>query len=177
MRLKAQVYRAHHPGWAFEPHSGRGAALHGGRFNPKGRETLYTSRRPETAWLEAQQGFPFKAQPLTICAYEVDCEDVLDLCDPQERERLGVGPEDLGCAWEDLASRGRTPPSWSLALRLVEEGAAAIIVPSFAPGAGPQDINIVFWRWSDRIPHRVAVIDDERRLPRDGRSWTERPGR
>jgi RES domain-containing protein len=26
---------------------------------------LYTSRRMETAWREAQQGFPFKAQPLT----------------------------------------------------------------------------------------------------------------
>ena len=72
---------------------------------------------------------------------------------------------------EDLASRGRTPPSWSLALRLVEAGASAAIVPSFAPGAGPQDINVVFWHWSDRVPHRVVVIDDDRRLPGDDRSW------
>jgi RES domain-containing protein len=37
--------------------------------------------RFETAWLEAQQAFPFKAQPMTPCAYEVDCGDVLDLTD------------------------------------------------------------------------------------------------
>ena len=37
--------------------------------------------RFETAWLEAQQGFPFKAQPMTLCGYSVDCEDLADLTD------------------------------------------------------------------------------------------------
>jgi RES domain-containing protein len=35
-------------------------ARHGGRFNPLGTPALYTALRPETAWLEAQQGFAFK---------------------------------------------------------------------------------------------------------------------
>jgi RES domain-containing protein len=74
--LDPMLYRAHNPRWAFAPTSGRGAALYGGRFNPAGTPALYTSMRPETAWLEAQQGFPFKPQPLTLCAYEVDCDDV-----------------------------------------------------------------------------------------------------
>lgn len=46
---------------------------------------LYTSMRSETAWLEAQQGLPFKAQPMTLCAYRVDCADMLDLTDPAVR--------------------------------------------------------------------------------------------
>jgi len=44
-----------------------------------GAAALFTSRRIETAWFEAQQGLASKAQPLTICAYEVDCADVVDL--------------------------------------------------------------------------------------------------
>lgn len=171
MRLVGEVYRAHHPRWAHRPASGEGAALHGGRFNPRGIPALYTSRRLETAWLEAQQAFPFKAQPMTICAYAVDCEGVVDLTLPGERARLAVAPDDLACAWEDLASRGREPPSWALARRLIAEGAAGIVVPSYAPGAGSRDLNAVFWRWSGEPPHQVRVIDDWGRLPRDDASW------
>jgi RES domain-containing protein len=48
----------------------------------------------ETAWLEAQQGFAFKAQPLTICAYTVDCADIADLGNDE-------GRRDLRVAWND----------------------------------------------------------------------------
>ena len=171
MRFRGEVYRAHHPRWAYLPTSGEGAALHGGRFNPKGMAALYTSRRLETAWLEAQQAFPFKAQPTTICAYAVDCDDVLDLTEERERVRQGLSAADLACPWEDLASQGVTPPSWALAKRLCGAGAAGILVPSFAPGAGPFDVNAVFWRWSDSPPHQVRVIDDLKRLPQDDVSW------
>jgi RES domain-containing protein len=70
-----------------------------------------------------------------------------------------------------MALRGVEPPSWRLAKRLIAERYAGIVVPSFAPGAGPSDRNVVFWQWSTVVPHKVLVIDDEARLPRDGRSW------
>ena len=171
MRLTGQVFRAHHPRWAFDPLSGAGAALHGGRFNPKGKPALYTSRRIETAWLEAQQGFAFKAQPMTLCAYDVDCADVVDLTDAAELARLGIDAADLSCGWEDLISRGQVPPTWTAVARLWAEGAAGAVVPSFAPGAARPDVNVVFRRWSDRPPHRVALVDPFGRLPRDDRSW------
>lgn len=171
MRLARLVFRAHHPRWAFLPESGKGAALHGGRFNPRGMETLHTSLRPETAWLEAQQAFPFKAQPMTVVAYGVDCEDMVDLTDSETRTQLGISHADLSCAWEDLADRGLEPPSWTLARQLHAAGHAGILIPSFAHGASPNDVNAVFWRWSDTPPHQVRVVDDEGRLPRNDASW------
>lgn len=175
MRLTRIVFRAHNPRWSWAPDSGEGAAISGGRFNPVGVPALYTSLRFETAWLEAQQGFPFKAQPLTLCAYEADCVDVLDLTDPSALAAVGATVADLACPWQDLATRGKEPPSWRLARRLIAEGTAAILVPSFASRATPADRNVVFWRWSPAPPHQLRVIDDENRLPKDANSWQPRP--
>jgi RES domain-containing protein len=171
VRLTGFVYRAHNPRWAFAPASGQGAALAGGRFNPLGMPALYTSLRFETAWLEAQQAFPFKAQPTTLCAYEVDCEDVLDLTDAATLAIHGIAPAELGCPWKDLSTRGIKPPSWTMAERLIASGAAGVIVPSFAKGAGAADINAVFWNWTADPPHQVRVIDAEHRLPKDTNPW------
>ena len=171
MRLTGTVYRAHNPKWAFAPDSGDGAALTGGRFNRPGLRTLYTALRFETAWLEAQQAFPFKAQPMTLCGYEVDCDGMLDLTDPRTRAAHAVAEADLAAPWQDLATRGLTPSGWTLADRLRAAGAAGIVVPSFASGATAQDINAVFWTWAPDGPHRVRVIDDFGRLPRDQGAW------
>jgi RES domain-containing protein len=171
LRLVRVVHRAHNPKWAWAPDSGQGAATTGGRFNPVDMRALYTSLRFETAWLEAQQAFPFKAQPMTLCAYEVDCEDVLDLTDPATLAARGIAQADLACPWKDLATRGLKPPSWELAECLTADGVAGIMVPSFAKGAMTADINVVFWDWGRELPHQVRVIDDENRLPQDASSW------
>ncbi|MDX6752137.1 RES domain-containing protein [Geminicoccaceae bacterium 1502E] len=171
-RQQGLVYRGHNPRWSHAPESGEGARRHGGRFNPPGSAALYTSLRPETAWLEAQQGFPFKPQPLTLCAYEVDCTDIVDLTDMAVLAILETDAASLACGWEDLAGRGLVPPSWALAERLRAQRVAGIRVRSFAPGADPaRDLNLVLWRWSRELPHRVQVIDDAGRLPIDDLSW------
>ncbi|MGA2485562.1 MAG: RES domain-containing protein [Roseiarcus sp.] len=159
MRLRGVAWRAHNPRWAFDPASGRGAALYGGRFNRPGRPTLYASMRFETAWLEAQQAFPFKAQPMTLCGYDVDCEDVVDLTDSATLAALGVDHATLACPWESLADR------------LIAEGRAGIVAPSFAFGATGADVNAIFWRWGPDPPHQVRVIDDAGRLPKNDASW------
>jgi len=145
--------------------------MHGGRFNRKGIEALYTSRRLETAWLEAQQSFPFKAQPMTLCTYQVDCEAVVDLTSPIERARLDVTEAEMACPWEDIFAKGGEPPSWAMSRRLIGDGIAGAIVPSYASGAAASDVNVVFWRWSDSLPHQVMVVDDFERLPKDDASW------
>lgn len=171
MKLTGFVYRAHNPRWAFAPDSGQGAASAGGRFNPVGMPALYTALRFETAWLEAQQAFPFKAQPMTLCAYEVDCEDILNLTDTATLAANGINPADLACPWKDLATRGIKPPSREITERLVAAGTAGAIVPSFAKGAAAADVSVVFWDWAPDPPHQVRVIDDDGRLPKDARSW------
>ena len=125
---------------------------------------LYTSLTPLTAIREAQPlGRPM--QPLTLCAYEVDAEPVLDTRDEVERAAFGVGEADLLCpAWEAEMLDGAVPSSHALADRLVAAGQVGMVVQSFAHGAGPDDLNLVLWKWSPERPSRVVLIDDEDRL-------------
>ena len=169
MRLKGEVFRAHHPRWSYAPTSGEGAALYGGRFNPKGMAALYTSQRLQTAWLEAQQSFPYKAQPMTICTYRVNCDNMVDLTKATERRRFDIAIDDLDCPWEDSLTKGRIPTSWTVARKLYDAGMAGILVSSYATGAGEADVNVVFWRWSASRPHQVIVVDDFGRLPSVGK--------
>jgi RES domain-containing protein len=170
-RFEGLVYRAHHPAWAFDPESGEGARLYGGRFNRVGTACFYAGLSINTAWLEAQQGFAFKAQPLTICSYRTQFDDVLDLCDPQVRDAAQVTMAELSCPWERLAGDRKFVPSWELSDRLRAAGCVGIIVPSFASRADADDRNLVLWAWSRNPPHQLEVIDDEQRLPRDQKSW------
>ncbi|WP_423821147.1 RES domain-containing protein [Salinisphaera sp. SPP-AMP-43] len=163
-RFIGHVYRAHNPRWAFAPDSGAGAAKHGGRFNPPGTAALYTSSTYTLAIAEAQQGFPYKFQPLTLVSYDIDHAGVLDLSTPAAREAAGIPLAELDCAWELLAFDKQTPPSWALAARLIEQGVGAIAVPSFCDGAHELGINYVFWHWNQGDNPQVRVIDDDNRL-------------
>jgi len=157
--------------WAFTPLSGDGAKKYGGRFNRPGNTALYTSQDPTTAWMEAQQGFPFKPQPMTLLAYEVNCVDIADLNNEITLKRLGYTSVDLACAWEDLVSQNQQPASWLLADQLLALGIAGILCRSFAPGCNEQNQNLILWNWSDTLPHAVKVIDDLNRLPTSKDSW------
>ena len=159
--------------WAYTPLSGEGAKKYGGRFNRPGIITLYTSLDPTTAWMEAQQGFPFKPQPMTLVAYQVDCDNIADLNNSEVQRIIGCTPDELGCAWEDMADQNREPPTWLLADRLQTNGVAGLLVRSFAPGCSENNCNLVLWQWSNTVPHSVQVIDDLSRLPKTPDSWRD----
>lgn len=91
VRFGSLVYRAHHPGWAYQPTSGEGAGRHGGRFNRKGLALLYTLLGITIAWMETQQGFPFKARPMTPVSYRICCERIADLIDAARLAAVGTG--------------------------------------------------------------------------------------
>ena len=164
-------YRAHDPRWSFTPLSGAGAAIHGGRFNPKGVEALYLALTLEGAFLEINQGFALKFAPCTLCSYDVDCDNLADLRTEDGRRRHAVDVNDMACAWFGLAAAGAVPPSWQIARRLRGEGCAGALVPSFAIGARGDWANLVLWHWGETLPHRVAVYDPNHHLPNDQRSW------
>jgi len=146
--------------------------VHGGRFNPKGTPALYLALNPMTAIKEAAQGFGHKFDPYVLCAYEIDCEDVIDFRSDEERSEARISGEDTVSAWFSDDAAGREPASWRLARNLIASGAAGLIAPSFVSGAEANDINLVLWDWSDRLPHKVAVFDPSGRLPKNQLSWS-----
>lgn len=171
MRFAGVCYRGHDPRWAWSPTSGEGAAANGGRFNPVGTPALYLSLTLEGLFVEMGHGFGHRFDPLTVCTYDVDVEDIIDLRTDDARKAAGVSASDLSCAWAYERALGRTPPSWKVATRLIGKGAAGALVPSYARGATPDMSNLVLWRWGDALPHRVRVHDPHARLPKDQSSW------
>jgi RES domain-containing protein len=167
VRFVGTCYRAHDPRWSFKPISGDGVAIRGARFNPKGVPTLYLALSIMTAVKEANQGLAYRIDPCVLCSYDVDCEDIVDLRTPEGRDATGIPHEGPACSWMDFLADGKRPLSWSIYDRRAGEGAAGILVPSFAPGAEAADQNLVLWTWGEDPPHRVFVIDPSGRLPRN----------
>lgn len=172
MRFVGTCYRAHDPRWAFKPLSGEGAAIRGARFNPKGAPALYLGLSIMTAIKEISQGFAHRLDPTVLCSYDVDCEDIVDFTSEQGRGEVSVTFDEMACAWASALAQGARPVSWSIYDRLVADGTAGILVPSFAPGAEAQDCNLVLWNWDSKLPHKVEVFDPSGRLPRDQLSWS-----
>ncbi|WP_035098199.1 RES family NAD+ phosphorylase [Devosia sp. LC5] len=172
MRFVGTCYRAHDPRWAFKPTSGEGAAIRGARFNPKGVPALYLGLSIMTAIKEISQGLPHRLDPTVLCSYDVDCNDVVDLASEQGRGSASVTKEDMACAWATALANSTRPASWAVYDQLVARGVAGIIVPSYAPGADPEDRNLVLWDWGPGLPHKVEVFDPSGRMPRDQLSWT-----
>lgn len=171
IRYQSAVYRAHNPEWAWDPESGEGARRFGGRFNRVGVSALYTSVTVVGAIREASPlGKPF--QPLTLCQYAADCDNILDTRDAKARRREKLADDNLTCEnWRREMLDGKTPASHALADRLIEKGYAGMIVKSFAVGAAADEFNLVFWKWRRNRPFKLVVVDPDRRLPRDRTSW------
>ena len=164
MHFIGRAYRAHDPRWSFEPTSGKGAAITGGRFNEKGQKALYLALSAVTALAECTQGFANRMMPLTLCEYDVDCADIADLASDAGRAAAGVTMEELSCAWLTHQRAGRIAPSQAVARRLASAGHAGVLVPCFVPGIDEAATNLVLWDWGDDLPHRVEVFDPEGRL-------------
>ena len=172
MRWQGVCYRGHDPRWAWKPLSGAGAALKGGRFNPTGTPALYLALTIDGLYVEMGHGLAYRISPLTTC--DVDVDDLVDLRTADGRRGAGVDRADMACAWEYDVAEHRTPASWRVSARLMADGAAGILTPSFARGARPDMANLVLWTWGPDLPHRVEVYDPGGRLPKNQLSWAGR---
>ena len=170
MRYAGPAYRGHNPRWSFAPTSGEGAAIHGGRFNPKGVPALYLATTIEGAIAEATQGLAYKFNPLTLCAYDVDCADIVDLTSDEKCREAGIESVVLASPWFGDIAEGRRPASWRIHDALAP-AAAGILVPSFAVGAPASLTNLVLWDWAETGPRAVRVHDPDHRLPKTAASW------
>lgn len=163
MLYRGQLFRALNPVYAREPLSGRGAALYGGRFNPKGMPALYTSLSVLTALREANQ--VGNLQPTTLVSYEAEIDGVFD-----SRDDAALRAEDMDAAaladstWRDEMGAAGEARTQAFARRLIAKGYHALLVRSFAPGTNETNLNLVLWQWGDAAPARLTLIDDEGRL-------------
>ena len=165
MAYRGPLFRALNPVYARSPLSGEGAALHGGRFNLKGTPALYASLSVMTALREANRAGSL--QPTTLVSYTAEIERVFDTRDDAALAAHGIDAAVLADpTWRDQMRTAGEATTQAFAHRLVEAGFDAMLVRSFAPGAAPDDVNLVLWRWSDKAPARLVLIDDENRLSR-----------
>jgi RES domain-containing protein len=174
-RFEGLGYRGHDPSWAFAPTSGQGAAIRGGRFNPAGAPALYLSLAVETVFKEVSAGLARRFDPLTVCAYEVDCDGLVDLSTDEARAAAGVRLEDMAAPWMLDRAEGRRPASWLVHDRLRAAGAAGVVVPSFANGARPEELNLVLWTWGDTPPSRSGSLTRTGGSRRIGAPGSSRP--
>jgi RES domain-containing protein len=174
LRVAGTFYRGHDPKWAWTPLSGEGAAIHGGRWNPRGMPALYLGNDIMGVVAEMSHGLVDRIRPLTMCAYTVDCEDIADLTTEAGRAEHGIDPAAMACPWFLIAADGGEPPSWAIARRLIAADHAGALVPSFAPQARGHHINLVLWRWGPDLPHKVEVHDPTGLLPRNQLSWADK---
>ncbi len=155
------------PKWAHEPLSGAGAAARGGRLNEPGMPALYMSEQFDTAISEYEQDLGIR--PGTLCAYDADIADVVDLCDADICAAADVDLRDLRCAWKQIAFIDKQrPPTWDIAARLRRAGASGVRVSSVQPVGGA---NLVLWRWNDAPHQTVIALDPLGDLPKDQSSW------
>ena len=160
-RHQGFLYRALNPVWAGHPLSGVGAARHGGRFNRRGREALYTSLSPHTAIREANQVGTL--QPTTLVAYRADVGPVFDAQDDAALVAYSITAAELADpTWRDRMLRSEAVPTQEFAERLIGDGFVGLMVRSFAAGTRTDDLNLVLWSWS--ASDALIVVDDEDRL-------------
>lgn len=163
-RYAGPVYRALNPVYARDPLSGRGAQLHGGRFNPKGMPALYTALDPATALREANQ--VGSLQPTVLVSYKADIGPIFDTRTTTELDRHKLSSEtSADPGWRAKMLGGQLVPTQDFARALVNAGFAGLLISSFAKGASPVNLNIVLWRWTG-AGCALDVVDDENRLGR-----------
>jgi RES domain-containing protein len=122
--------------------------------------------------VEMGHGFAHRFDPLTICSYNVDVDDIVDLRTDSGRAAEAIEVTSMSSPWAYDLANGNIPASWEIAKSLLARGAAGILSPSFATGARPDMANLVLWRWGPDLPHKVEVHDPGGRLPKDQFSWS-----
>jgi len=163
----APFYRALMPSWAYQPESGAGAALVGGRFNRPQVEARYLAATPEAALFE-YQGESTLLPPATLATYQVTAESIVDFTSGYETEHWSPIWAEAYSNWKGLAFLENVePPSWVIGDLVREAGYPGILYRS---ARNPDYICIVlFPALSARF--RAPVYDPERKLPRNADSW------
>jgi RES domain-containing protein len=143
--------------------SGAGASAKGGRWNPRGIQTIYASTTPATAAYESYQSFsdfgfsPSSIRPRVFCGAEVLLQALLDMTDGGIRRRLGFTLEEiLNEDWQTIQREG--DESWTQAAGrgAYQAGFEGLLVPSARHRPG--GTNIVVFPENLRTDSRIDLL-------------------
>lgn len=143
--------------------SGRGAAIHGGRWNLPGIHALYGSTTDSTALEECKANDRYYGlvtkSPRLVVAVECRLQRMLDLTKPALRRKLGFTLAELAAEdWRRLLTKGRESLSMVIGRSIVEAGGSGLIAPSAAVKRG---VNIVVFPGACR-GDQLHVVESEK---------------
>ncbi len=167
----AEFHRALPPRWAYQPESGAGAAVAGGRFNRPGVEARYLAQTAEGALLEYQQESAL-LPPSTLATYLVTMEQVVDFSNGYQADLWPPIWAEAYCNWKALALLEHIePPSWVIG-DLVR--AAAIGGILYRSARDPAQLCLVLFPELAR-KFTAPVYDPDKQLPLNDDSWKPKP--
>lgn len=104
-------------------------------------------------------------QPTTLVSYKADIANVFDSRNDDALRSFGMDAAALADAsWRDqMRVKGRAKTQL-FADALIDQGFHGLLVHSFVRGSGDDDFNLILWKWSDALPSKIMLVDDESRL-------------
>lgn len=161
-----RLFRAYVERWAYDPLSGEGGAQLGGRWNSVGMPCWHAACDAATAWAEFRQGFV--QHPAILIQFMLEGARLADISNSVGLDALGLTGAVNRCEWRRVLDEGAVPETHDLARRLVRKGYHGLIYPStMSPGGRA----VALWRWNRRGAPRLAVVDQEQRVPKHPAAW------
>lgn len=163
----APFYRALTPSWAFQPESGAGAAIVGGRFNRPQVEARYLAATAEGALAE-YQGESSLLPPATLASYQVTADTIVDFTGGYNAEQWSPIWAEAYSNWKAMAFlESIEPPSWVIGDLVRAAGHPGILYRS---ARDPRYICLVpFPALAQKF--RAPVYDPDGKLPQNAESW------
>jgi RES domain-containing protein len=146
---------------------GQGSFLHGGRWNARESfRAVYGSTEDTVAVAESRAtadylhiALPFRT-PRLLVAIELSLNAILNLTSAENREKLGIGLEELSAEdWRKLQENGRESFTQAIGRAVFASKGEGLLVPSARVASGT---NAVYLPQNLRDSSKVEVLESEK---------------
>jgi RES domain-containing protein len=117
-----------------------------GRYSRAHEPTLYLSSSVDGVEAAMIAHRDARSAALEVLELDVEASGIVDLRDANALEAAGIDPAHAAAPWQEIATAGGTPASWTVRDRLLAGGANGLIDPSRKrPGLW----HLVLFRWNE----------------------------
>lgn len=106
-------------------------------------------------------------EPVTLISYVLRNARVFDTRDPNTHAQYDITPDLLATNWYTHVVEQTQAPTWDLADTLAADGFHGA---SYASMHNDLE-NVALWAWNVNSEAILRVIDQDRRLPKNDKSW------